>query len=95
MSDKNYPPFDLAKALAGAPCVLRDGRRYYVKHDTSEWSSSHYPLIGHAEGSTYMIRHRKEGKRFEFEFGGRGEIVGMWVEPHELEGMPKDHPIWE
>jgi len=46
---KEYEPFDLERALAGEPVVLRDGRKAYVRHyeKTLTLRQDGRPLLGY------------------------------------------------
>lgn len=43
--DMEYEPFDLGRALAGEPVILRDGSKAYVRYYETELYSG-YPLLG-------------------------------------------------
>lgn len=51
---KEYEPFDLGRALAGEPVVLRDGQKAYVRYYETELYSG-YPLLGMVlDGGSFM-----------------------------------------
>lgn len=76
-------PFDLEKALAGEPVVLRDGTKAYIRHHETQVKTS-YPLIGYvadgkAEGN--IMSWTEDGRVFWDREGSVGDIDGMWSEP--------------
>lgn len=73
--------FDLERALAGEPVILRNGLKAYVRHHETELETA--PLLG------FFVRDGSLGIGLWAECGANywriGEsaydIVGMWVEP--------------
>lgn len=48
--EMDYEPFDLERALAGEPVILRDGRKAYVRHQESELNAGGLgQLVGYVE----------------------------------------------
>src|SRR5690625_789020 len=73
---KEYEPFDLERALAGDPVILRDGRKAYVRHHekTLTLRQDGRPLLG------YRIY---DGLAVEASWGPDG----LWLKGREF---PKD-----
>ena len=80
------------------PVKLRDGSKAFVVYDARKYKFDFiigtHPIVGmkhDGEGLTwspsgkYTVTHGSESSN---------DIVGEWVEPHPLEKMPKDHPIY-
>ena len=75
---------------------LRNGQKAFVLLDERDFGftleNSNYPfigLIGNTKGSW-----RETGK-FDLPFTTNNlDIIGIWEEPHPLENMPVDHPIY-
>ena len=95
-------PFDLKKALAGEPVVLRDGHKaivYYCVPDEikldDEGTPVSFPLKGMKfDQDGYLINSsvewRKDGRFRCLE--SDSDIVGMWEEPKKqisIEDLPK------
>ena len=89
--------FDLEKALAGQPVVLRNGTKAYVRHQETELSPS-YPLQGYMK---YRFNHlpvvwAKTGRYFsEPAIESDFDIVGMWVEPAVFNHWDALEPKWK
>ena len=80
------------------PVKLRDGSKAFVVYDARKYKFDFiigtHPIVGmkhDGEGLTwspsgkYTVTHGSESSN---------DIVGEWVEPHPLEKMPIDHPIY-
>lgn len=75
---------------------LRNGQKAFVLFDERDFGftneNSNYPfvgLIGNAKGSW-----RETGKFDPIFTTNNLDIIGLWEEPHPLENMPVDHPIY-
>ena len=89
----------IQEAIANrTPVKLRDGMKAHVVYDARKYKFDFiigtHPIVGmkhDGEGLTwspsgkYTVTHGSESSN---------DIVGEWVEPHPLEKMPKDHPIY-
>ena len=89
----------IQEAIANrTPVKLRDGSKAFVVYDARKYKFDFiigtHPIVGmkhDGEGLTwspsgkYTVTHGSESSN---------DIVGEWVEPHPLEKMPKDHPIY-
>ncbi|MFC2552784.1 MAG: hypothetical protein ACFNT9_02615 [Rodentibacter sp.] len=75
-------PFDLKDALAGNPCVSKNGKIIYIFKDVREFGlNDDTPLVGIIifNKNNYMLTHwRDDGKNFSsYDY----QIVGMYEEP--------------
>lgn len=84
---KNHvEPFDLEKALAGAPVKLRNGDKAYVKFVMPEGYTGYYPLTGYMpdpdeEDGFDIESWTLEGKALASQNKCNNDIIGMWKEP--------------
>ena len=89
--------FELQKALAGQPVVLRNGAKAYVRHHETELSPS-YPLQGNMK---YRFNHHpvvwtKAGRNYsEPAAVSDYDIVGMWIEPAVFNHWDALDPKWK
>ena len=96
---KEYEPFDLERALAGEPVILRDGRKAYVRHyeKTLTLRQDGRPLLG------YKLY---DGRAVEASWGPDGlwlrgrefpkDIVGMYPQHRLVNGVKVPvFPDWE
>ena len=72
--------FDLEKALAGAPVVLRDGSKAYVRHCEDNLDVPE-PLVGFDVESGKLLSWTKKGRYFNNDAEAYCDIVGMWTGP--------------
>lgn len=75
-------PFDLKEALAGKPCVSKNGKIIYIFKDVREFGfDDDTPLVGIIifNKNNYMLTHWDvNGKNYSaYDY----QIVGMWEEP--------------
>ena len=78
--------FDLEKALAGEPVVLRNGLKAYVRHHETELECAP-PLSGFfvRGGSLGVGQWDKLGGNYWSIGESAYDIVGMWIEPPKFE----------
>ena len=75
-------PFDLEAALAGAPVILRNGRKAYVLADTVKLGEcdtiyrNEYPLVVLVSGADINM-HMRDG-RCDEDPDNSQNIIGMW-----------------
>ncbi|WP_241951464.1 pyruvate kinase [Pasteurella multocida] len=77
-------PFDLEKALAGEPVVLRGGCKAYVKFKLPEPYTTKMPLVGYYEnalGRSVDMLWFENGHSSDEEDTHILDIYGMWEEP--------------
>ena len=98
-------PFNLESALAGLPVLLRNGSKGYITDDARRAAQQkfnktltltvNYPLTMLYERNGEVFRTLLTEKATEYSMqASELDVVGMWKEPHPLDTMPKDHPIW-
>lgn len=77
------------------PVKLRDGSKAFVTHDAGKLGIKHgeFPISGRNINNTEIIWTPCGRCNWEY-YTSHYDIVGEWVEPHPLEKMPKDHPIY-
>ena len=89
-------PFDLDKALAGEPVVLRNGLKAYIKHNLEDYQELDFdfPLRGYliSEGYAFERSWTIDGLSFlaesEYDVIGMWEELGMWEEPRPAVTRP-------
>lgn len=85
--------FDLERALAGEPVVLRNGLKAYIRHHETELDAAP-PLLGFfvRGGSLGLGQWAECGKHYWSDGESDYDIVGMWVEPPVFEhwGLLRD-----
>ena len=89
--------FDLEKALAGQPVVLRNGTKAFVRHHETELDTF-YPLFGYLEGTDRYdaVTWAADGHSYSTGTGGHADdIVGMWVEPAVFNHWDALEPKWK
>ncbi|HHE3514446.1 TPA: pyruvate kinase [Pasteurella multocida] len=77
-------PFNLEKALAGEPVVLRGGCKAYVKFKLPEPYTTKMPLVGYYEnalGRSVDMLWFENGHASDEEDTHILDIYGMWEEP--------------
>ena len=75
-------PFDLKEALAGKPCVSKNGKIIYIFKDVREFGfDDDTPLVGIIifNKNNYMLTHWSNDGRNHSSYDY--QIVGMWEEP--------------
>lgn len=82
-------PFNLNKALAGEPVMVRSGNKAYIKYQLPEEYNGGFPLGGYIidlknELATCHYSWSLTGKAVEIECNHPQDIIGMWKE-HQLE----------
>lgn len=82
-------PFDLERALAGEPVMLRNGNKAFVKFQVpEEYLDVNYPLIGYQvyEDNSIGHRHWTITGSWSMESDDRDsfDIIGMWKEPEPV-----------
>ena len=89
-------PFDLEKAIAGQPVLLRNGDKAFVRHYEKELEVSH-ELHGFViSDSNYPTTWTKEGHFFsEIAKTSYQDIIGMWVDPPVFEHWNVLDPRWQ
>ena len=77
------------------PVKLRDGSKAFVTHDAGKLGIKHgeFPISGRNINNTEITWTPCGRCNWEY-YTSQYDIVGEWVEPHPLEKMPKDHPIY-
>ena len=87
--------FDLEKALAGQPVVLRDGTKAFVRYHETELDTV-YPLQGYLEGADkYATATWKADGHCYSNLGTESDIVGMWIEPAVFNHWDALEPKWK
>ena len=79
--------FDLEKALAGEPVVLRNGLKAYVRHHETQVKTK-LPLIGYVDhGGTVgeVVSWTVDGRYYWSHEDSVYNIEGMWIEPLEFD----------
>lgn len=71
--------FDIKKALAGEPVVLRNGEKAYVRHMEQDVKTVH-PLSGYTYKGA-ALNWNESGLYYGPTSDSVADIVGMWVEP--------------
>lgn len=92
-------PFNLEKALAGVPVVLRGGKKAYIKYELpAEYSAgSPYVIIGYvvkADRKAEPVAWTKQGKFIDGLFDNY-DIEGMWEEPRPSVQLELPCPLKE
>lgn len=89
-------PFDLEKALAGQPVLLRNGYKAFVRHYEKELKVD-YELLGYTIWCSNLVTTwTKEGRFYTSSVEDSGQdIVGMWVEPPVFEHWNILDPRWK
>lgn len=84
---KKYEPFNLERALAGEPVVLKDGKKAYVRYCEGDIQTLH-PLLGYVEWKGYNIplTWSKCGKQ-DVDYHGESDIVGMFPQNILIQGV--------
>lgn len=78
--------FDLEKALAGEPVVLRNGFKAYVRHRETELVSTPLLMGFYLIGDSFGVGKWAECGANYWSIGETDyEIVGMWIEPPKFE----------
>lgn len=92
-------PFNLEKALAGEPVILRNGNKAFVKFEIpNEFNSDEYcKVVGfrlNDENSAVKLDWNKEGRYYSHsEYGF--DIIGMWQEPRPRVQLDLPAPLKE
>lgn len=85
-----YEKFDVERALAGEPVILRNGSKAYVRHKEDEFKMG-LPLIGVDLGRECWTTWEIDGSLYTSGRGYDHDIVGMW--PKDPLTMPDS--FWE
>lgn len=80
-------PFDLDKALAGEPVVLRNGLKAYVKHNLEDYHFD-FPLRGYLISDGYAFERSWTIDGLSFLVGSEYDVIGMWEEPKPTATRP-------
>ncbi|WP_143531055.1 hypothetical protein [Rodentibacter ratti] len=91
---ENKPePFNLERALAGEPVLLRNNLKAFVLHDIRPLINivEYYPIIGVDEQGTLM-RWNHKGQYPLQNNQGYLDIVGMWKEPEPVKSSADNLP---
>ncbi|WP_052119481.1 hypothetical protein [Gallibacterium genomosp. 1] len=88
--------FNLEKALAGEPVILRSGDKAFIKYKIPEEYHSLYPLQGFSidkDGAVYVLSWGTDGIN---DYTGETDvdIIGMWEEPiRYINGIAVREPV--
>lgn len=90
-------PFDLEKAIAGQPVLLRNGDKAFVRHYEKELEVD-YELQGYVirSSSNLTTTWTKEGYIYSGSVeASNQDIIGMWVEPPVFKHWNVLDPRWQ
>ena len=89
--------FDIEKALAGEPVMLRNGDKAFVRHHETELDAL-YPLSGYCEGAEKYVSATWTEDGHAYSNPGMesdGDIVSMWIEPAVFNHWDALNPKWK
>lgn len=83
-------PFDLDKALAGEPVVLRNGLKAYIKHNLEDYQELDFdfPLRGYLISEGYAFERSWTIDGLSFLAESEYDVIGMWEEPRPAVTRP-------
>lgn len=88
---KKYEPFNLERALAGEPVVLRDDSKAFVRHFEKDLCvESHQQLVGYLESGgrgRSLLTWDKEGFYFGSDSKVDQDIIGMYPQYKLIHGV--------
>lgn len=84
-------PFDLERALAGEPVLLKSGEKAFVLNNIEPLMYSNYPLIG-VDNNGEPLHWDKTGICGSRGLGGELNIIGMWKDPVPFKPSADDLP---
>lgn len=85
-------PFDLERALAGEPILLKNGYKAFVLSDIREiFPNEDIPLIG-VDHRSIMRRWKLNGENCISNEAENLDIIGMWKEPEPIQPSADDLP---
>lgn len=81
--EQTMKPFDLEKALAGEPVVLRNGLKAYIKHNLEDYQELDFdfPLRGYLISEGYAFERSWTIDGLSFLVESKYDVIGMWEEP--------------
>lgn len=84
-------PFNLERALAGEPVLLKSGEKAFVLNNIEPLMYSNYPLIG-VDNNGEPLHWDKTGICGSRGLGGELNIIGMWKEPEPINSSDNELP---